>query len=94
VGIDTRPGSPEQPRPVRIGASFLGGGDFIMATGSLDPRLEGSALTDLRPGQQRPRAEAGATVYAEYGVSFTLSANGSQAYNSREIDSYIWELIK
>ena len=94
VGIDTRPGILEQPQPVKVGASFLGSGDFILATGSLDPRLEGSAITDLRPGQQRPRAEAGETVYAEYGVSFTLSANGSQAYNSREIDSYIWKLIE
>ncbi|MDP2074333.1 phage tail protein [Hydrogenophaga sp.] len=67
VGVDTYLARAVPPRPVRVQRSVLGGGDFVLAPTTLDPRLRGEAapppvdvvqpLSVPRSRKPRPRKE-------------------------------------
>lgn len=90
VGVDTYLGPPVAPRPARINRSILGGGDFVMAPATLDPRLRGAAGVPAGP---RPQAAATAPDLIVPGASFTLDGSASRAASNRTITEYIWRLL-
>ncbi|MBX3081430.1 MAG: phage tail protein [Anaerolineae bacterium] len=93
VGVDTYLGKMIPPQPVEIGRSHIGVRDYILRSGSLDPRLSGGKLATLPVGR-RPTADAGDDQTVPYGTDFELDGSDSSAADGKEIDNYIWRMFK
>jgi phage tail-like protein len=91
VGVDTYLGPTQPPRPVRVEASTLGGGDFVLGPIALDPRMSGGAAPQSAP--RLPIADAGRDQVVPFGRSFELDGSGSRAAQDRTIREYVWRRL-
>lgn len=93
VGVDTYLARKPQPRPVRVDRSQIGVRDLIQQSPSLDPRIEGSALS-LPPESLPPTARATAPATANLEAPFQIDASTAEAAPGRRIVKYIWTRIR
>lgn len=96
TGVDTYLDRAPQRQPVRVGESYLGVRDFLIAPASLDPRLEAgqppSQLGEFPGG--RPIADAGQNQILRTGDRTILDASESRAAPGRRIDEFEWTQIE
>lgn len=91
VGVDTYLGPPQPSRPVRVGVSSVGAGDFVLGPVALDPRMSGAASSTAQT--LLPTADAGRDFVATFGESFDLDGSASRAAPGRTITNYIWRQL-
>ena len=98
VGVDSYL-APRPPRqPVAVQRSVLGGGDFLIAPASVDPRVAGASPPARSPppvaeaaGPGAAGGEGGSPV--AWGESFVLDASGSEAAPGRRLVNYRWQRL-
>ncbi len=91
VKVDSYLGIKPPRRPVRVERSVLGGGDFLIAPASLDPRLAGATpAAKIPPPVAKLRGPEGPVSPIE---SFQLDGSDSTAAPGHAIDHYRWRLL-
>lgn len=86
TGVDSYLAPAPARRPVRVGESHVGAGDFVQGAGGFDPRRDTGSRYDRAPVARAPGVDA------ELGDGFTLDARGSTAAAGRELVRYVWRL--
>jgi phage tail-like protein len=93
VGVDSFLREAPAVGPVTLARSRLGGGDRVLGTAALDPRLAG-AREAARMDALAPAADAGVDRSVPFGESFLLDGSGSRAAPGRRIERYRWERLE
>jgi hypothetical protein len=93
VGVDTYLGPPEPRRPVDIGRSVVGTGDFLLGVPSLDPRLGAGTAAPVLGRGARPVAVVRGPAFVEAGDTFPLDGSESRAMAGRRIARYSWQRL-
>lgn len=91
VGVDSYLAPRPPRRPATVQRSVLGGGDFLIAPASLDPRMAGASPAANVPPPVARAAGPGGEV-ASLG-SFVLDGSGSAAAPGRRIVTYRWRRL-
>ena len=92
VGVDTYLNAKPKPQAVALNKSQIGVRDRLLRHASLDPRLEGGI--DVEPVLQSPIARLISRPIAEFGQSFQLDGNQSQAFDGHTIAQYKWAKLE
>jgi hypothetical protein len=91
VGVDTYLGTRPPRRPVRVGRTYIGEGDYVTRPPSLDPRLGGAIPADSAALMQ-PVAQLPPRLEVREGASFVLDGRRSRPGAGRRLRRFVWEL--
>ena len=91
VGVDSYLAAKRPRRPVSVQRSVLGGGDFLIAPASLDPRTAGASPAAAWPPPVA--VAAGPDGPVPFGDSFRLDGSGSEAAPGRHLVTYRWRRL-
>ncbi len=93
VGVDTYLSAKPKPQAVALNKSQVGVRDRVLRPASLDPRLEGG-IDELESVSPPPIALLKSRPIAEFGQSFQLDGNQSQAFDGHTIVHYKWTKLQ
>lgn len=91
VGVDTYLGVRPPRRPVGVGRTYIGEGDYVTRPPSLDPRL-GGALPEGAAALMRPVASLAPQLEVREGSSFVLDGARSRPGPGRRLRRFVWEM--